>query len=126
MVVGVSFEASISPPLSPQFPLMGRLHENAAPCTASQKPGRNFYVKAWFKVIAVSGAVNDPSRSCSGDYPVATVVIPGGGEGDRTVESPEVKVSAREASNSAGRSKGEPISPEIFRRGECRTVGSPR
>jgi hypothetical protein len=59
-----------------------------------------------------------------GDYPVATVVIPGGGEGDRTVESPEVKVSVREASNSAGRSNGEPISPEIFRRGECRTVGA--
>ena len=61
-----------------------------------------------------------------GDYPVATVVIPGSGEGDRTAESPEVKVSAREASNSAGRSNGEPISPEIVRRWECRTVGSPR
>ena len=30
-----------------------------------------------------------------GNYPVATVVIPGGGEGDQTVESPEVKVSCK-------------------------------
>ena len=48
-----------------------------------------------------------------GNCPVATVVIPGDGEGDRTVESPEVKVSRREASNSAGRSNGDPISPDI-------------
>ena len=43
-----------------------------------------------------------------GNCPVATVVISGDGEGDQTVESPQVKVSVREASNSAGRSKGEP------------------
>jgi hypothetical protein len=60
-----------------------------------------------------------------GDYPVATVVIPGSGEGDRSAESPEVKVSVREASNSAGRSKGEPVSPEIVRRRECRTIWEP-
>jgi len=48
-----------------------------------------------------------------GNCPVATVVISGNGEGDRTVESPEVKVSAREASNSAGCSNGDPISPDI-------------
>jgi hypothetical protein len=37
------------------------------------------------------------SSSCEsgGDCPVATVVISGNGEGDRAVESPEVKVSAR-------------------------------
>jgi hypothetical protein len=48
-----------------------------------------------------------------GNCPVATVVISGNGEGDRTVESPEVKVSAREVSNSAGCSNGDPVSPEI-------------
>jgi hypothetical protein len=48
-----------------------------------------------------------------GNRPVATVVIPGDGEGDRSVESPEVKASCREASNSAGRSNGESVSPEI-------------
>src|SRR5215468_1732506 len=57
--------------------------------------------------------------------PVATVVISGDGEGDRTVESPEVKVSVREASNPAGRSEGEPISPEIAQRRECRAVSEP-
>jgi hypothetical protein len=55
-----------------------------------------------------------------GNCPVATVVISGNGEGDRTVESPEVKASVREASNLVGRSKGEPVSPEIFQRWECR------
>ena len=60
--------------------------------------------------LAVVPAGENP---VGGDYPVATVVIPGSGKGDRTAESPEVKVSVREASNSAGRSKGEPISPEI-------------
>jgi len=49
-----------------------------------------------------------------GNYPVATVVISDNGEGDRSVESSEVKVSGREASNSAGRSNGEPVSPEIL------------
>jgi len=60
--------------------------------------------------LAVDPACESPA---GGNYPVATVVIPGNGEGDRTVESPEVKVSVREASNSAGRNNGEPISPEI-------------
>src|SRR5215470_9962517 len=60
-----------------------------------------------------------------GNCPVATVVISGDGEGDRTVESPEVKVSVREASNPAGRSEGEPISPEIAQRWECRAVSEP-
>ena len=45
--------------------------------------------------------------------PVATVVISANGEGDRTVESAEVKVSVREASNSVGRNNGEPVSPDI-------------
>ena len=48
-----------------------------------------------------------------GNRPVTTVVIPGDREGDRPVESPEVKASCREASNSAGRSNGEPVSPDI-------------
>ena len=61
-----------------------------------------------------------------GNCPVATVVISGNGEGDRAVESPEVKVSVREASNSAGRSNGEPVSPEIEYRWEGRAVGSSR
>jgi hypothetical protein len=49
-----------------------------------------------------------------GNYPVATAVISDNGEGDRSAESSEVKVSGREASNSAGRSNGEPVSPEIL------------
>jgi hypothetical protein len=48
-----------------------------------------------------------------GNCPVATVVIPDNGEGDRSVESSGVKASGREASNSAGRNDGEPVSPEI-------------
>ena len=47
-----------------------------------------------------------------GDCPVDTVVISSGGEGDRTVESLEVKASEREASNSAGCSVSESVSPE--------------
>jgi hypothetical protein len=55
-----------------------------------------------------------------GNCPVATVVISGGGKGDQPVGSPEVKVSvgwgspvgsAREASNSTGRSRCEPVKP---------------
>jgi hypothetical protein len=59
-----------------------------------------------------------------GDYPVATVVIPGGGEGDRLVESPEVKASEREASHSAGCSKGEPVSLERIDIGSAEPLGS--
>src|SRR5215470_6522093 len=55
-----------------------------------------------------------------GNYPVATVVISDNGEGDRSVESLEVKVSGREASNSAGRSNIEPASAGISKRWECR------
>jgi hypothetical protein len=49
-----------------------------------------------------------------GGCPAATVVISGGGEGDRPTGSPEVKVSGsdREASNLAGCSESEPGSPE--------------
>jgi hypothetical protein len=43
---------------------------------------------------------------------MAIVVISGTVEGDRSSESPDVKASKREASNSAGCSNGEPISPE--------------
>ena len=70
---------------------------------------------------ATLAAVPAGERPAGGDCPVATVVIPGGGKGDRPVGSPEVKVSggwglapvrsAREASNSTGRSKGEPEKP---------------
>ena len=52
-------------------------------------------------------------KSCRWNRPVATVVIPSGAKGDRRVGSLGVKVSAREASNSTGRSNGEPVSPEI-------------
>ena len=41
-----------------------------------------------------------------------TVVISGGEKGDRLAESPEVKVSRREASNSAGRSASERTAPK--------------
>src|SRR5215831_4023156 len=44
-----------------------------------------------------------------GDCPVDTVVISGGGAGDQAVESPEVKASNREASNSAGCSASESV-----------------
>jgi hypothetical protein len=76
---------------------------------------------------ASKGAVQEPKRARAAtlaavpvgerptgvNCPVGTVVISGSGEGDRTAVSPEVKVSVREASNSAGRSKGELVSPEI-------------
>jgi hypothetical protein len=56
----------------------------------------------------------DPGwKSRRWNRPVATVVISGNGEGDRTVESPEVKVSVREANNPARRNNGEPVSPDI-------------
>ena len=60
--------------------------------------------------LAVDPAGESPA---GGNCPVATVVISGNGEGDQTIESPEVKVSSWEASNSAGRSNCEPVSPEI-------------
>jgi hypothetical protein len=61
-----------------------------------------------------------------GDCPVGTVVISGGGEGDRTVESPEVKASKREASNSAGCSESEPVCLEMVDIGRGRAVGTSR
>jgi hypothetical protein len=70
-------------------------------------------------IIKIESQCSDASCRSSGwksrrwNRPVATVVISGDGEGDRPVESPEVKASAREASNSAGRSNGESVSPEI-------------
>ena len=75
---------------------------------------------------ATLAAVPADESSAGADYPVGTVVIPGGGEGDQTAASPEVKVSVREASNSAGCSKGELVSPEIGYRWEGRAVGSSR
>jgi hypothetical protein len=61
---------------------------------------------------ATLAAIPAGESPASGDCPVDTVVISGGGEGDRTVESPEVKASDREASNSAGCSESESASPE--------------
>ncbi len=69
--------------------------------------------------------------STGGDYPVNTLVISGGEKGDRLVESPEVKVSGREASNSAGCSESELVAPKYgisrvpsyFYYGEGRVVG---
>lgn len=63
---------------------------------------------------AVLAAVLVGERPAGGTCPVATVVISGGGKGDRPVESPEVKAldawekdpgrSAKGANNSIGRS----------------------
>jgi hypothetical protein len=61
---------------------------------------------------ATLAAIPAGESPAGGDCPVDTVVISGGGEGDRTAESPEVKASDREASNSAGCSESEPASPE--------------
>ena len=61
-----------------------------------------------------------------GDCPVDTVVISGGGEGDRTVESPEVKASAREASNAAGCSESESVCLEMVEIGSGRAVTASR
>lgn len=52
-------------------------------------------------------------KSCRGSRPVAPVVISSGAKGDRRAGSLDVKVSLGEASKSAGRSNGEPVSPEI-------------
>jgi hypothetical protein len=46
-----------------------------------------------FPSAATLAAVPAGERPAGGDRPVATVVIPGGGEGDRTAGSPGVKVS---------------------------------
>jgi hypothetical protein len=64
---------------------------------------------------AMLAAVPAGESPASGTRSVAAVVIPGDGKGDRLVESPEVNASggwawgpvrsAREASNSAGRSE---------------------
>ena len=64
---------------------------------------------------AMLAAVPAGESPVGGTCSVATVVIPGGGKGDRSVESPGVKASvgweqnpvrsAREASNSTGRSE---------------------
>jgi hypothetical protein len=61
-----------------------------------------------------------------GDCPVATVAISGDGKGDQSVGSPEVKASEREANNSAGCSKGEPISPEMVDIGSAEPLVSRR
>ena len=73
---------------------------------------------------ATLAAVPAGANPAGGNCPVATVVISGDGEGDRTVESPEVKVSERETSNSAGCSKGEPVSPEMVDVGSAEPLGS--
>ena len=81
-------------------------------------------VKARWTSAATLAADPAGESPAGGNCPVATVVIPGDGEGDRSVESPEVKASCREASNSAGRSNGESVSPEIANVGSAEPVGS--
>jgi hypothetical protein len=55
-------------------------------------------------IVKIESRCSDASCRSSGwksrrwNRPIATVVISGDGEGDRSVESPEVKASAREAS----------------------------
>ena len=71
---------------------------------------------------ATLAAIPAGESPVGGNYPVDTVVISGGGEGDRTVESPEVKASNREASNSAGCSESESVCPERVDIGSGRTV----
>jgi hypothetical protein len=61
-----------------------------------------------------------------GNCPVATVAISGDAKGDQSVGSPEVKASEREANNSAGCSKGEPISPEMVDIGSAEPLVSRR
>lgn len=71
---------------------------------------------------AMLAAIPAGGNPAGGTCPVATVVISGSGKGDRSVESPEVKVSVssakaglgppREASNSTGRSRCELIAPK--------------
>jgi hypothetical protein len=72
--------------------------------------------------LAVDPAGESPA---GGNRPVATVGISGDGEGGRTVESPGVKVSGRGASNSAGCSKGQPVSPEIVQHREGQAGSEP-
>ena len=69
----------------------------------------------WREKMTCSDAscVSSRCKSCRWSRPVATVVIPSNAEGDRCVGSLGVKVSFWEASKSAGRSNGEPVSPEI-------------
>src|SRR6516225_1175276 len=73
-----------------------------------------------------SAAILAGESPVGGDCPVDTVVISGGGEGDRTVESPEVKASEREASNSAGCSESESVCPEMVDIGSGRAVRTSR
>jgi nitroreductase len=88
------------------------------PTAWNAQPGRYMFVRS--PGAATRAAVPAGESPVGGNCPVATVVISGDGEGDRSVESPDVKASGREASNLAGRSKGEPVSPENAQRWECR------
>jgi hypothetical protein len=60
-----------------------------------------------------ANCVSSRCKSCRWNRSVATVVISSCAKGDRRVGSLEVKVPFWGASKSAGRSKGEPVSPEI-------------
>jgi hypothetical protein len=97
----------------------------------ADRPGSESGAKVWDGFsrnlgdrAATLAAVPAGANPAGGNCPVATVVISGDGEGDRTVESPEVKVSERETSNSAGCSKGEPVSPEMVDVGSAEPLGS--
>jgi hypothetical protein len=60
-----------------------------------------------------ANCVSSRCKSCRWNRSVATVVISSCAKGDQRVGSLEVKVPFWGASKSAGRSKGEPVSPEI-------------
>src|ERR1700679_3379939 len=97
------------------------------------RPGSESGAKVWDGFsrnlgdrAATLAAILAGESPVGGDCPVDTVVISGGGEGDRTAESPEVKASDREASNSAGCSECESVSPEMVDIGSGRTVGISR
>jgi hypothetical protein len=91
-----------------------RARASACPTPRGLRPwhARTLFAREPGDRAATLAAIPAGESPASGDCPVDTVVISGDGEGDRTVESPEVKASVREASNSAGCSESESASPE--------------
>ena len=83
-------------------------------------PARGGHGIHWREVAATLTAVPAGASPAGGERPDATVVISGNAKGDRHVESPDVNVSGagetrsdppKEASESTGRSKSEPVKP---------------
>ena len=68
---------------------------------------------------AMLAAVPAGESPVGGNCPVATVVISGGGKGDRPVESPEVKVLAGRENCPVGSAKG---ASKSTGRNECRST----